>query len=300
MKIGTSLNFAASSREGALALGESLSLIKNAGFDAIEIDLSRGVGAEIFADELWEIKAVKLRETLAAAGIKPVSVHAPHDPMLYMPEGNASAEDVKKARLDAARAAKVAHLIGAGIVVIHPVDNHIDAEYNREVNMKTNLEHYAMLKEHIGQYYTDVKIAVENVYYSSSYRLRRRFGESAEEVILLADALGCGVCWNCGHAHPVTMDQGRAIEKIGDRMILMHLSDSKGNTDAGLPPMIGSGNIKWETIMPSVGKIGYEGYAILQADQYLCGFPKALQPDAAKLARTMCGRLEELVGTENK
>ena len=45
MKIGTSLNFAQSSREGCLDLKESLSLIKDAGFDAIEIDLSRGIGA---------------------------------------------------------------------------------------------------------------------------------------------------------------------------------------------------------------------------------------------------------------
>ncbi len=294
MKFASSLNFAERSREGALTLEESLELIKCAGMSAIEIDLSRGIGAKLLAEDLWQIEFRKLSFALNDAGVKVVSVHAPHDPMLYMPEGNASEEDIKKARIDAARAAKVAHTLGAEFVVIHPVDNHIDAEYDREVNMKTNLEHFAMLKEHIEQYYNNVKIAVENVYYSSQYRLRRRFGESAEEVILLADALGAGVCWNCGHAHPVTMDQARAVEKIGERMVLMHVSDSRGHTDAGLPPMIGGGNIKWESIMPAVAKIGFEGYAVLQADQYLNNMPKVLQPDAAAFAGTVCRRLVEL------
>lgn len=294
MKFASSLNFSERSREGALELSESLELIKAAGMSAIEIDLSRGLGAKLFAEELWQIAFRKLSTALNEAGIKVVSVHATHDPMLYIPEGNASEEDIKNARIDAARAAKAAHILGAEFVVIHPVDNHIDAEYDREVNVKTNLEHYAMLKECVEQDCSDVKIAVENVYYSSAYRLRRRFGESAEEVILLAEALGGGVCWNCGHAHPVTMDQARAVEKIGDRLVLMHISDSRGHTDAGLPPMIGGGNIKWESIMPAVAKIGFEGYAVLVADQYLSNMPKALQKDAAEFAGTVCRRLVEL------
>ncbi|MBR4062743.1 MAG: sugar phosphate isomerase/epimerase [Clostridia bacterium] len=294
MKFASSLNFSERSREGVLELNESLELIKSAGMSAIEIDLSRGLGAALFADESWENKFAELRKALDDAGFKTVSVHALHDPMLYIPDGNATEEDIKKARIDAARAAKVAHILGAEFVVIHPVDNHIDAEYDREVNVKTNLEHYAMLKECVEQNCYGVKIAVENVYYSSAYRLRRRFGESAEEVILLAEALGGGVCWNCGHAHPVTMDQARAVEKIGDRLVLMHISDSRGHTDAGLPPMIGGGNIKWESIMPAVAKIGFEGYAVLVADQYLSNMPKALQKDAAEFAGTVCRRLVEL------
>ena len=292
MKFASSLNFAERSREGALTLEESLGLIKAAGMDAVEIDLSRGIGAAILADEYFGSQAEILRNELDKAGFTVSSVHAPHDPTLYMPERNATEDEIEKARTDAAKSARIAHLLGAKVLVIHPVDNHIDAEYDREVNMKTNLEHYAPLLEvfeKIGK--INCRLAVENVYYSSEYRLRRRFGESAEEVILLADALGAGVCWNCGHAHPVTMDQARAIEKIGDRLILMHISDSRGHTDAGLPPMVGGGNIKWESIMPAVARIGFDGYAVLQADQYLTNMPKALQKAAAEFAGTVCRRL---------
>lgn len=292
MKIGTSLNFAASSREGALALGESLSLIKNAGFDAIEIDLSRGIGAKALSSDNWESEIAAIRKEAESAGLAIASAHAPHNPKLYIPECAPSAEERAEFDVLLARSAKAASLLGAEILVVHPVDNLIDAEYDSKVNLETNKKYLADVVAEAEK--CGIKIAVENVYYSSEYRLRRRYGESAEEVIALADAIGAGVCWNCGHAHPVTMDQGRAVEKIGKRMILMHLSDSRGHTDAGLPPMIGSGNIKWEAIMPSVAKIGYEGYAMLQADQYLCGFPKELQPDAAKLARTMCSKLEEV------
>lgn len=296
MKFASSLNFAERSREGALTLEESLDLIKAAGMDAVEIDLSRGLGAELFCDEFAGIRFTELRKKINAAGMTVSSVHAPHDPTLYMPERGASKEEIEKARTDAVAAAKMAHLLGAEVLVIHPVDDHINGEYDREINLHTNLEHYKPLLDYIELFKEafTFKLAVENVYYSSQYRLRRRFGESAEEVILLADALGAGVCWNCGHAHPVTMDQARAIEKIGDKLVLMHISDSRGHTDAGLPPMIGGGNIKWEAIMPAVARIGFDGYAVLQADQYLTNMPKALQKDAAEFAGTVCRRLLEL------
>lgn len=292
MKIGTSLNLAASSREGALDLKESLSLIKNAGFGAVEIDLSRGIGASALDSEAWEQNVALIKELTEAEGLCIVSAHAPHDPRLYIPEVAPTAEERAKFDELLCCSAKAAHILGAEILVVHPVDDLINAEYDSEVNLETNKKYLAEAVREAEKY--GVKIAVENVYYSSEYRMRRRYGESAEEVIALADAIGAGVCWNCGHAHPVTMDQARAVTKIGGRLVLMHLSDSRGHTDAGLPPMIGGGNIKWEQIMPAVAKLGYDGYAILQADQYLNNMPKVLQADAARFARTVCGRLEEL------
>ncbi len=292
MKIGTSLNFAERSREGSFDLKESFSLIKNAGFDAIEIDLSRGIGAAALDSELWEKNIALIKEFAEAEGLRIVSAHAPHDPRLYIPEVAPTEEERAKFDELLCRSAKAANILGAEILVVHPVDDLINAEYDSKVNLETNKKYLAEVLCEAEKY--GVKVAVENVYYSSEYRLRRRYGESAEEVIALADAIGAGVCWNCGHAHPVTMDQARAVTKIGQRLVLMHISDSRGHTDAGLPPMIGGGNIKWEQIMPAVAKLGYEGYAILQADQYLNNMPKVLQADAAKFARTVCGRLEEL------
>lgn len=292
MKIGTSLNFAASSREGALTLDESLSIIKNAGFDAIEVDLSSGVGAQALRSSAPAKSLGEIRLAAEEYGVKIVSVHAPHDHRLYIPELQPTKEERAEFDRLLSLSAEAAHILGAEILVVHPVSDLINAEYDSEVNLETNKKYLAGVVCEAERY--GVKIAVENVYYSSEYRLRRRYGESAEEVIALADAIGAGVCWNCGHAHPVTMDQARAIGKLGDRMILLHLSDSRGHTDAGLPPMIGGGNIKWEQIMPAVKKLGFEGYAMLQADQYLYNIPKELQPDFAAYARTVCRRLEEL------
>ncbi len=293
MKIAVSTDFADWSREGALEIGESFKLIRTAGFDAIEIDLSRGEGARALSGNDWRERVAAL--AAAAKGLRIVSVHAPHDPRLYMP--GVAPTEAERAIFDEllSRSAQAAHILGAEVTVVHPVDNMIDAEYDREVNLATNKKYLANVIAEAKKY--GVKVAVENVYYSSEYRLRRRFGESAEEVALFADELGIGVCFNCGHAHPVMMDQGRAIEKLGSRIILMHISDSRGHTDAGLPPMLG-GNIKWERIMPSVARIGFEGYAVLQADRYLGELPRELQPDAARLARTMCARLEELCKKE--
>ena len=292
MKIASSLKFAERSREGALTIGESLSIIKNAGFVGVEVDLSRGIGGAALASDEWETEIAAIRDAAEAAGLEIVSAHAPHNPKLYIPETAPTAEERAEFDKLLLRSAKAAAILGAKILVVHPVDDLINGEYDSAVNLKTNLSYLEAVTAEAKS--LGITVAVENVYYSSEYRLRRRYGESAEEVITLADALGTTVCWNCGHAHPVTMDQARAIEKIGARLSLLHLSDSRGHTDAGLPPMIGGGNIKWETIMPAVARIGFDGYAVLQADQYLTNMPKALQKDAAEFAGTVCRRLVEL------
>ena len=58
MKFASSLNFAERSREGALTLEESLELIKCAGMDAIEIDLSRESVPSCFATNLREFASL--------------------------------------------------------------------------------------------------------------------------------------------------------------------------------------------------------------------------------------------------
>ena len=117
MKFASSLNFAERSREGALTLGESLELIKAAGMNAVEIDLSRGIGAAILADEYFGLQAELLRNELDKAGFTVSSVHAPHDPTLYMPERNTTEDEIQKARTDAAKSARIAHLLGAKVLV---------------------------------------------------------------------------------------------------------------------------------------------------------------------------------------
>ena len=277
MKIASSLKFAERSREGALTIGESLSIIKNAGFVGVEVDFSRGIGGAALASDVWETEIAAIREAAEETGLEIVSAHAPHNPKLYIPETAPTAEERAEFDKLLLRSAKAAAILGAKILVVHPVDDLINGEYDSTVNLKTNLSYLEAVSAEAKS--LGITVAVENVYYSSEYRLRRRYGESAEEVITLADALGATVCWNCGHAHPVS---------------LLHLSDSRGHTDAGLPPMIGGGNIKWETIMPAVARIGFDGYAVLQADQYLTNMPKALQKDAAEFAGTVCRRLVEL------
>ena len=93
MKIASSLNFAERSREGALAISESFSIIKNAGFSGTEIDLSRGIGGAALASESWENEIAAIREAAETAGLDIISAHAPHNPKLYIPETAPTAEE---------------------------------------------------------------------------------------------------------------------------------------------------------------------------------------------------------------
>ena len=138
MKISVSTKFAERSREGIFGICESFELIKNAGFDAVEVDLSRGIGGAALESDNWKDGMISIRNAANEAGLEIISAHAPHDPRLYIPETAPTAEE--RARFDALleRSAEAAKLLGAGILVVHPVDDLINAEYDSEVNLETN------------------------------------------------------------------------------------------------------------------------------------------------------------------
>ena len=161
MKIASSLKFAERSREGALTIGESLSIIKNAGFVGVEVDLSRGIGGSALAADGWETEIAAIRDAAGAAGLEIVSAHAPHNPKLYIPETAPTAEERAEFDKLLLRSAKAAAILGAKILVVHPVDDLINGEYDSAVNLKTNLSYLEAVTAEAKS--LGVTVAVENV-----------------------------------------------------------------------------------------------------------------------------------------
>jgi sugar phosphate isomerase/epimerase len=108
---------------------------------------------------------------------------------------------------------------------------------------------------------------------------------SAEELCELVDAFGdedVGVTWDFGHGRMMIANQSTALERIGSRLKATHVQDNKG-TDAHLIPFVG-GDINWESIMPTLKKIGYDGTFMLEAGSFSANIPEALWEDAGRLA----------------
>ena len=78
-------------------------------------------------------------------------------------------------------------------------------------------------------------------------------------------------------------DQCRQLRKLGKRIKATHVQDNKGVVDSHLIPFVG-GDIPWESIMPCLKEIGYEGDFIFETQSFMNQFPEELKLSAARLA----------------
>jgi len=108
-----------------------------------------------------------------------------------------------------------------------------------------------------------------------------RYGTTPEELIELVDKLGndkFGVCWDFGHANLSGMNQCASLEKLGSRLIALHVDDNRGFIDEHLVPYIGF--VQWEPIMHMLEKIHYKGDFTYEIHNFTSGLPDALQQAA--------------------
>ena len=100
-------------------------------------------------------------------------------------------------------------------------------------------------------------LAVENMRVAPSVRLARRFCQSAEELLSLAEALDTGVCWDTGHANISGCDQESSLARLGRRLLWVHINDNTGMDDDHLPPF--AGNVDFAAVSRGLDKAGYTG-----------------------------------------
>ena len=79
------------------------------------------------------------------------------------------------------------------------------------------------------------------------------------------------------------------------RMTMLHVQDTDYRSDTHTLPYLGSQN--WEEITSALAEIGFMGFMNLEVLHYYNRFPKAMIPDALKLAaasaRTLAAMVEE-------
>lgn len=163
--------------------------------------------------------------------------------------------------------------MGIPWLVIHPSTDFTAAAMFRESRRK-NIEYISRLAEFAGKHH--VGIAVENMW-DLHIAPKRYYADNAEELTDLVDAVNMenvGICWDLEHASIMKQDQRKAMELMGKRLKVTHVSDQTGVNNIHVMPF--QGFTDWKEAMEALADIGYEGNLNYEAQWFLNKVPMEL------------------------
>ena len=108
-------------------------------------------------------------------------------------------------------------------------------------------------------YINNIVMAIENVGLKTTGTLL--FDED-EYLALLEEFPNAGVLLDIGHANVNGWDISKVIEKLGKRIVGIHLHDNDGKGDQHLP--IGEGTIEWQPIFRAIEKYAPQAHLVLE------------------------------------
>ena len=263
---------------------EAMTRIKNAGFDAADINLCLLAAHKnpYYTDD-WQREADLVAEAAAGIGIELPQCHLPFK----------SAKVKWKAPDDRAyytqmfyRAIDVAARIGIPWGVIHP-ECYRNTALTNEEKLRLNHEEYDKLIEYALS--RGLNIAYENMRFRTA---GNNYCAVAEELCELIDSYGdkrIGACWDTGHANTCYSDQYDPLMLVGERLHCTHIDDNTGSEeDLHLAPF--GGTIKWESVCRAMRDIQYKNPLMLEVfvNRHV---PNALKDDIARAAHSAAAYL---------
>ena len=287
MRLGTSSNLFGQKRRSndILPYREQVMRSYEAGFKVFSIGFASAFnGNGELAKDNWEEIIYDLGNEAANHGIEFSQSHAPYSSDFFLYGKQPSQETIERFNEIMRRSILASEMLGVKWVTIHPLDDNINTEFETDVIAKTNIDFFSpwfeMAKKH------NVGFALENVTEFDRARIRRRFGATTDDLLAVVDTINddaFGITWDFGHANNMIKDQCRQLRKLGKRIKATQVQDNKGVYDSHLAPFVG-GTVSWESIMPCLKEIGYEGDFILECHGFMNQFPEELKLSAAKLA----------------
>ena len=214
---------------------EAVDFCGQAGFEAVDINFfattRRGAARERILDGDWRSDIQRLNGELKARGLVAESIHTPK-------AGADEPQDVYEEYLR--RSLEAAAMLGARYAVFHPL---VDQQKTHTLVDETirYFREYAQLAVRYG-----VMLAVENM-----------FSSTPEQLLEICEALGCGVCWDTGHANIAGLDQYKSVTALGEHLKVLHVNDNYGSMDDHNPPYFGT--VDWTGFAQALLDIQYEG-----------------------------------------
>jgi sugar phosphate isomerase/epimerase len=258
-----------------MSLETVMSMVKKAGFDILSL---MGIGEEgsVF---LTTQGRTRIKKMCSDYGIKIDSIHAPLGSNIDV---SSLDTDVRKYSVGLVKKTIDACLdIGCTIVCLHLNNDFEDPEL--DTRLETARESLQHLVPYAAQH--NVFIALENLFRLNSLVLFDRMLAQFQEKSV-------GVCYDSSHAQ-ICGDLYGILEKYKARIIAVHISDNRGQTDDHSLPY--EGIIDWNTFARHFTRINYGGTFLLEVDMNNSVFkePTVFLNEAYKRAKKIISLLTE-------
>lgn len=269
---------------------EAIRMIHEAGFPAYDFTMQKMLSKdpdEPLNQEDYVEYAKGLRALADELGIICNQAHAPF---------TFGKKDQREIFDKIVRSMEVASILGAKIIVVHPIQ-HLPYDENVEELYQMNMEFYKSLVPYCEKF--QIKVALENMWQgvSKSHHIVHSTCSRAEEFCRYLDELDSEwlvACLDIGHVSIVGESIERMIRALGkERLRALHVSDNNLCDDLHTLPYIR--NINWDLTLKSLREIGYAGDFTFEADGFLRLLPKQLIPHGMKfMFETGCYMASEI------
>ncbi|MCL2098851.1 MAG: sugar phosphate isomerase/epimerase [Oscillospiraceae bacterium] len=264
---------------------DAIKYLAKVGFDAFDYSmfniLNKNITHPLMRADYKEY-ALSLRAAADEYNIICNQAHAPFPSFMQYPaeEHSGYNEIITPAIV---RSMETAAILGAGIIVVHPVMLDNPAEQK-----KMNVEFYNNLLPYCKKY--NIKIALENMWGwdEQNKKVTPAACSTGREFCEYLDALDKNwftACLDLGHGEMQGSGAASTAELIymlgHDRLKALHIHDNNKINDTHTLPF--TGKINWDEIMTALKNINYDGDFTFEADAFLQGFPAELYLEASGL-----------------
>lgn len=233
---------------------EVLEIIKKSGFDGLDLGFNNMNEEEC---EKFPETAKKFRERLEKHGLECCQVHLPFHNMFLSSE--IVAENTNR---NIIAVLESMNTLGAKWGAYHPRSSK-NTGYDKKQEMKDNIKEITGFLEIAEKH--NVGIAIENIPVFPDCPQHRFFCADYEDHIELVDRLNsenAGICLDVGHLNLTLYDMEKVIEKMGERIKILHLHNNFRTGDMHITPA--EGTVNWDKVMPALKRAGYRGDVSLE------------------------------------
>jgi len=255
---------------------ESVKILAEAGYDAIDFSMFGMERPDHFLNTPEALETIReIRRTADECGIVFNQAHAPF-PSRIIGRDDYN-ETIQPALI---RSIEYAGILGAGIIIIHPISIPGDPAGQKEINMAL----YHSLEDTLRR--CGVKAALENMFTWNNEEKRIDYGACAQweqfcEYLDELDPQLFTACLDIGHSGLVGIPAADMIRGLGhDRLGSLHVHDNDNKTDLHTLPF--TQKLDWNAITAALKEINYKGEFTFEADNFLARLPDPLKPSAAK------------------
>ena len=248
----------------------SYALIKEAGFDAVDVDFESIVTKDriknMSVPEFWLEKGDNFDRRFFAEYLNAskkyhldnFQAHSPFPSLLWGVDGYFNDGLIEMHR----KMIAACDYIGCRNLVIHPFFHSFEHMMDQDEELKVNIDRYSRLIPTARKY--GVNILLENMFSRFGGIPYEAFSSDMDTACSCIDTLNniaganiFGFCLDTGHLHLLGKDQYRAIVRLGKRIYAFHVHDNDGIHDQHVAPYMGT--IQWDRFIAGLKEIGFNG-----------------------------------------